>query len=224
MKEEVLWWRKPRQLIAVGADVGTRFKQRWWVQRCRAEQPPLLGDQSLGVLTMEQWGVTEESLGGKIREVGGFGQKEVWGGRFEELRRFGVGWCSAWLLGAKRVGCLVCTVKFCEGLIWNGYVELEITMNGVFEVVRTVGCGAVREGTTYVQGCQTKRDGKSLTGCVGIAMGHHSGILALILVWDGEHKGLLYHPISFSKGTCLFPYHQGHQSLSGGLQEACKCN
>lgn len=41
------------------------------------------------------------------------------------------------------MGGLVCTVKFYETLIRDGYVELEITRNWIFGVIRTVGCGSV---------------------------------------------------------------------------------
>lgn len=47
------------------------------------------------------------------------------------------------------MGGLVCTVKFCETLIRDGYVELEITRNWIFGVIRTVGCGSV-EGVSKV--------------------------------------------------------------------------
>lgn len=40
-----------------------------------------------------------ESLWQKSREEGEFGQKDVWGRTLEKLMRFGVGWCSGWLLG-----------------------------------------------------------------------------------------------------------------------------
>lgn len=72
----------PWKFIVVGVDVGRWFKQRWGVQRRRAEQPSLPGDHRLGFLTMEWWGMA--------------GAKAVWKGRAGKLRGLG-----RWKFGAE---------------------------------------------------------------------------------------------------------------------------
>lgn len=50
------------------------------------------------------------------------------------------------------MGGLVCTKKFCETLIQDGYVELIKNRSWVFGVIRAVGCDSV-EWVRGLKGC-----------------------------------------------------------------------